>query len=305
MNKSPVLKFIILMTLSLAWAASLSLGGIAWVSLLAVNAIPMRLLRRNYGRTWYWTAHIAACALLIAVGLPTQGVGFMLVALMMGTYAEVEGHTPSVFASGLLSVSITVGAGIAGLAAWQKTMKLNLVAAIRAELEAFVAQLQAVHPQTSANVESLMQQLPSAIIVLLVLALAAGLIWERRASVWAGLPWLEKTPPNLRKFRVPDIFVWMTMASVLGAFLQHGTPMIEALSLNAINLVVVLYFFQGIAVVAHMFEVFRVSPLWQGVWYVLIVIQLFLVVSVVGFADFWVDFRRRLTKKTTEVNKSF
>ncbi len=234
-----------------------------------------------------------------------QAGAFLLVTLMMGAYAEVESHTNSIFTAGTVAVSIAVGAGTVALAGVQRFSKLNAVGAIRVELEKFISQLQAVHPQTSANVDSLMQQLPSAIIVLLVLALAAGLIWEKRASVWARLPWLEKTPPILRTFSVPDVFVWITMAAVLGSFLQHGTPWVEVLSLNAINLVVVLYFFQGIAVITHLFEVFKVSPVWQAIWYVLIVVQLFLVVSIIGFADFWLDFRRRLTKKTTETNKGF
>jgi hypothetical protein len=283
----------------------LSVGGVAWLSLMAVNAVPMRLIRRNYGRGIYWVSHLAVAGAMIAAGLPMQAGAFLLVALMMGAYAEVETHTNSVFSAGTVAVSIAVGAGIVALASIQRFSKLNVVSAIRAELETFITQLQAVHPQTSANVDSLMQQLPSAVIVLLVLALAAGLIWEKRASVWAKLPWLEKTPPNLRTFSVPDIFVWLTMAAVLGSFLQHGTPLIETLSLNMINLVVVLYFFQGIVVVSHLFEVFKVSPLWQAIWYVLIVVQLFLIVSIIGFADFWIDFRRRLAKKTTEINKGF
>jgi uncharacterized protein YybS (DUF2232 family) len=80
---------------------------------------------------------------------------------------------------------------------------------------------------------------------------------------------------------------------------------LEALSHNALNVLLVLYFFQGLGVVARFFQVIKLSSFWQGFWYIMIVFQLLLLVSVLGFIDFWIDFRERLVKKTTEVNKSF
>jgi uncharacterized protein YybS (DUF2232 family) len=60
--------------------------------------------------------------------------------------------------------------------------------------------------------------------------------------------------------------------------------------------VVMLYFFQGLAVVVSYLEAKKVGQLWRGLCYLLVFTQLFLGVAVLGFVDLWFGFRNR--KKT-------
>ena len=69
--------------------------------------------------------------------------------------------------------------------------------------------------------------------------------------------------------------------------------MLHWLSANVFNIAVMLYFFQGLAVVVDFFAVKRVSVIWRTVAYLLIFLQLFLMVAFIGFVDLWLEFRNR------------
>lgn len=295
MQKPTLLKFLILLT-----------GGVIFTLFtLVLGALPMRLARRTYGRTLYWFGHAAVCAGIFAAGFAPFAAAYGLMALLIGAYSELEDHAGSVFVSGLLAVAMTAGVGAAALAAWLHQTRTDLLALLKSQVSTWVAQVTAMNPQADINVDTVVQQAPSAVLVMLMLALAGSLVWERRGYVWFRLPRPARASGVLMSFRVPDAFVWLTMAAVLGAFLQHGQPWLAAVALNALNILVVVYFFQGLAVVASFFSAIRLSPLWQGFWYLMIALQLFLLVALLGFADFWMEFRTRLAKKTTEVKKSF
>ncbi|MCM2282160.1 MAG: YybS family protein [Bdellovibrionaceae bacterium] len=279
-------------------------GVILTVLTLVMGALPMRLARRTYGRSLFWLGHGAVAIALYSAQLAPFALAFALMAILVGSYAELEGHAGTVFTSGLLAIAMATGVGAATLAIWLHQTKADLTGLLKTQVNEWVAQMVVVNPQVTVNVDTLVQQTPSVALVMLTLALAASLIWERRGYVWFRLPQPERMAMSLSNFRVPDVFVWITMAAILGAFLQHGRPLWEIVSLNALNALVVIYFLQGLAVVASFFRTIRLSPLWQGFWYIMIAFQLFLLVALLGFADFWMEFRTRLAKKTTEIKKS-
>ncbi len=71
-------------------------------------------------------------------------------------------------------------------------------------------------------------------------------------------------------------------------------------AVNGLNVILVLYFFQGLAVVMRAFEVLRVTGYWKFVLLVIIIMQLFLCISVLGIIDYWANFRERINRKATE-----
>src|SRR5690606_40408657 len=106
-------------------------------------------------------------------------------------------------------------------------------------------------------------------------------------------------PLGLIWFRVPDVMIWPLLLSMLFSFTQHGYEFVRLVSLNVLNVLTVLYFFQGLAVVAAYFRVYRVNSLLQTLFYVFVLFQA-MFLSVIGLADYWLDFRHRLVKKTTQ-----
>jgi uncharacterized protein YybS (DUF2232 family) len=146
------------------------------------------------------------------------------------------------------------------------------------------------------------------VIIAIMGALALALIGVNKLLTAFSLPGRRfdvSSSEELTLFRVPDPVLWFAMVAILGAFVKHGRPWLEVISLNALNVLAVLYFFQGLAVIASAFRVFKIGPFWQVLWYFVLVVQLFLMVSLLGFVDFWLEFRERLTRKPAETNKGF
>ena len=265
-------------------------------------AIPMRITRKSFGSAWFWAGHLVAGTVLMALGFPIFGIGVLAFAILIGSYSELENHNSSVFSAAFLALAITVGVGSLATAVWSYQTKTDLLHVLREHAGNFVTQMNSVYPDAKVNVEVLAQQIPSALVVLLMLGLAAGLIGERPLYRWFRLPRVkERESADLTSFRVPDVFVWVTILAVPGAFLQHGKPMIELISSNVLNVLLMLYFFQGLAVVIRSFRVFKVGVFWRGALFILFAAQLFPVVALLGFVDFWLDFRARFGKRAEEI----
>ena len=70
--------------------------------------------------------------------------------------------------------------------------------------------------------------------------------------------------------------------------------MISVVALNVFNVVMGIYFFQGLAVLEVGFLTFRIGNFTRFLVYFIIVGQLFFLLSAVGIIDYWADFRKRM-----------
>ena len=273
--------------------------------LLAV--IPQRVLRIQYGRFGFLCSQLAAAALLSALGFSQLSLILLGMAALVAIFVEAEAHGATLM--GAATAAIASASGLAILGAWYyfKKKGLGLQTVVETYIRPAVKQLLAVNPGLPVDEAGLIQQIPAALIILTILAVALGLIAERRLTTSVGLFWNNRTREiELVNFRAPDALVWLTIVSIFGAFYQHGIQALTIVSTNAINVLTVIYFFQGLAVGVMAFRVFRVAKIWRVFWYVVLILQLFLAVALLGFADYWLDFRQRLTrmeKKSVESNQ--
>ena len=289
MQRKPALHFALLLFAAVALTLPLATGVFA--------AVPMRASRRVFGRGPFWTGHLLGVGIFALLGVWPAAAALGLLAALVGSYAEVEEHGSSVFSSACFAVLATLGAATIGIAAWIATTKGNVVAVMRTEIADVARRMIEYNPKMEINVDAIVYQTPSLLAVVLMLALAAGLAWENRALGWLRLPKAEGVRERLSEFRIPDVCIWMTMLAILGGFALRGRyPAVENVSLNALNVLVALYFFQGLAIVARTFKAFEVTFFWRGFWYVMIAVQLHFLVSALGFADYWLDFRTKLAK---------
>jgi hypothetical protein len=293
----PFLKFCVL----IASAVLLSM------TTFVFGAIPMRAVRLAFGRLPFWAGFALASAALALAGLPAYALLVFSLVIVVGVYTDVEEHGGSVFISGFTSVLTALGTTALCGGLWLHRAKLHLLDEVRALLAQFEAATVSANPAFTINADTFIQQLPSAAVIALVIGLGIALIGEARLLRWIGYPRVESpaAEQRLSMFRIPDAFVWIAIAAVFGAFVKHGNSQVELISMNVLNVLVVMFFFQGIAIVSQAFRSFKVSPFWQGLWYILLVFQLFFLVSLVGFADFWLEFRERLARKPAASNKSF
>jgi len=123
--------------------------------------------------------------------------------------------------------------------------------------------------------------------------LAARLFFSREQRLFAQLR-------NLSIWQAPDALVWVVIVSI--ALLLLPNQAMKLISLNALVVLVVIYFFQGIAVVSFYFEKKEIPLLFRWLIYTVIAVQQFflLIVAAVGFLDIWADFRRLGTSPPDE-----
>lgn len=299
----------------LKWAFNyillLALAVILTAATFVFGALPMRVVRRLYGRRTFWAGFGVVAAVLFAAHAPLYALMVFALSVLIGVTTEVEEHGGSVFTAGLAGVLSALGVSALGGGLWLQQSKLHLVEELRRGVTELIERMAQVNPKSAISADLVLQQLPSVVVISLVCALALALIGEARVLYWfraldprkAQRALVERA--RLISFRVPDAFIWLTIVSTFGAFYRHGQAWAEIASVNALNVLVFMFFFQGLAIVTHAFGVFKVSNFWRSLWYIVLVLQLFLIVSLVGFADFWLEFRQRLTRKPAATNKSF
>jgi uncharacterized protein YybS (DUF2232 family) len=97
---------------------------------------------------------------------------------------------------------------------------------------------------------------------------------------------------SLNRWKSPEHLVWIAIGS--GVLLLLPVSGLKILGLNGLIVLIVVYMFQGLAIISYYFEKKRFPLLLRGFVYTLVAVQQFLVIAVIlaGFLDVWADFRR-------------
>ena len=133
------------------------------------------------------------------------------------------------------------------------------------------------------------------IVPALVVMSTVSVVW---ANILLAKPILESRSlfyPDfgpLNMWKAPDFLVWAAIGCGLALFLPNTT--IKMISLNGLLILMIVYFFQGIAIVSYFFEKKKFPRIIRIVLYSLIALQQFILLAVIGlgFFDMWVNFRR-------------
>ncbi len=97
---------------------------------------------------------------------------------------------------------------------------------------------------------------------------------------------------TLRRFRSPDWLVWPTLISV--AFLIFTVPHATAVAQNLLKPLILIYFFQGMSILAFFLDSLRLRGTFRFLIYGMAVMFLTPMVVSFGFFDLWFDFRERV-----------
>jgi uncharacterized membrane protein YhaH (DUF805 family) len=253
-------------------------------------------LRREAGRLSYWFIGCAFTAALFALKATPLALAFVSLVVLIGIFSEFEEIGLGVLASGLFALIINFLCGAGVFALWVSMTGPRWSQLIQNNLEFLLKPVAELSPRLQLSYHDLMLQLPSLLLILWMCALYFAALLESRVSPVK----ISGPKGQLAEFRLPDAVVWLFTAALLGAFGGLMTAPVEAVSVNVLNVCFVLFFFQGIAVVARFFHTLRMSWLWQTVFMVIIVVHLFLPVSLLGLIDHWMDFRIRMQKRGNE-----
>jgi uncharacterized protein YybS (DUF2232 family) len=115
--------------------------------------------------------------------------------------------------------------------------------------------------------------------------LLARLLFQRRQLFYPDFG-------RLNHWKAPERFVWVAIGS--GILLLFGRLGLRMIGINGLIVMMMIYFFQGIAIVSFYFEKKQFPRLLRVLLYGLMAMQqlLLVVVIFVGFFDMWIDFRR-------------
>ena len=141
----------------------------------------------------------------------------------------------------------------------------------------------------------LMRIMPSLIAAGLIFAAWLNLLGARVVLGARNLP----VPffGELKTWKAPENMVW----GVIGCFLMIFMPVmgIKFIGINGLILLMVVYLFQGLAIVSFYFDKKDIPKIFRVLIYGIIAIQqiLLLLVIGVGFFDMWINFRRLGTQQ--------
>jgi uncharacterized protein YybS (DUF2232 family) len=94
------------------------------------------------------------------------------------------------------------------------------------------------------------------------------------------------------RWQAPDSLIWVVIVSGFALFLSSGG--IKLLAINALIVMMAIYFFHGLSIVLFFLNKYNV-PSWArlGIYFLIIVQQLFFaILALTGLFDQWFDFRK-------------
>lgn len=274
---------------------------------IVLSALPLKVLRSAYGFLIFAVSSLSLIAGLWIAGLQILALFLVGILVTVGVFSELESRSKgkgNLTWIGFLSVSIGSGAFWGALELWMKSEGWNLESKIHEQMGKVLAQATLLNPKMGEfTTELLIAQIPSVVFSVFMISLALSIIFERRML---GALRLSRSyifgSLRPKDFKVPDVFVWVSMVAFLLSFKSFGLTGVEIVAVNVVNVMVILYLFQGVAVMEAVFHRYQVGPLFRTLFFLILIFQLFFVLSAVGFADFWLDIRKRLkvTKQPAE-----
>ena len=265
MKKASPQKFITISSLSIL------------LSMLTVifGAPLLRVLRKTYGPWAFWILGLFVTGAAWLLNAQPLALFIGSVWMTLGAYNEMEQKGFGWWLSGILSVLLGTGAACASIFGAFKVNGINTYAEVQKLVEQFTDKVQQMNPNVKLDSSILMQQTPSAIVILLILALGVGLIFERRVFSWLNLPH-EKIASQLKllEYRLPDYFIWVAMIAFLLTMVSFGGKAIAILAVNVVNVALVLYFFQGLAVLEVFLRSVRAGVFTRVLAYIILIGQL-------------------------------
>lgn len=266
--------------------------------------VPLIFFRAKLGRPAARASALAALGCALLIGGPVEAFffgGLLLIGLVMG---ELMGRPVSLekMAAGVcIAVSLAGLGGVAAAGLWTGRGLLATVSETvrqHLELSLLLYRQMGLSPEQLDFLENsldviqrvLVGIMPALVVGSTLMVMWISLLASRRLCRWQGLAVPDYGP--LDRWKAPEILVWGVIAS--GGLLLMPIAGAKMLGLNGLIVFLVVYFFQGIAIVAYFFQKKRIPRLARVVIYGLIAIQQVVMLAVVGigFFDTWFNFRK-------------
>ena len=99
---------------------------------------------------------------------------------------------------------------------------------------------------------------------------------------------------DLTLWKAPEKLVWLLITS--GLLVLAPVDILEIIGINLLIICCLVYLFQGLAITGFFFRLKKVPVIFRWLFYMLLVVQQYMVILVIAFGlfDIWIDFRKRI-----------
>lgn len=303
-NQKLVLSGIVLTTLIGAASISIPVFGILCFLILPLPALYYRM-RLGTQQAAITTLGAFLCLVFFSKGLSPDLfflAGMLMLGFFMGEFAQrnlpVEktiGYAcGAVFSAGVFSLMVYGNLADLGLG--------RLVSDyISKNLELTLAFYETIGmPEESIQLlSSAMVQIQYVLIRILPSICAAGLLFSAWLNLLLAKAMLRESikdgsfKERLNSWKAPDFLVWGVVGG--GLMLLAPSIFLKILGLNGMIVLTMIYFFQGIAIIAFFFEKKKVPLVLRVLLYGTIALQQLFIIAIaaIGLFDVWLNFRWR------------
>jgi hypothetical protein len=263
----------------------------------------LRAFAVSTGSKVFWSVGALFVTTLFVLGLHDTQISQAAVYvgaiwMTLGSYSELEKRGINWKQAG--SVSLLLGIvfasiGYAYLSQHAGSEILNQI------VEPIHESLKTAFPDKPVEIALIKAVLPGIFVASLFGALAFGFLLESRVvkmfgiqkfKVASSLKWLE--------FRLPDLFIWVSLFSLLFSVVNLGNNLLQMISINFLIVSSVAYLVQGLIVTEFMMRFLRFGPISRTITYLFIFFQLAPFVVFIGLIDYWADFRKLVRRKAKQ-----
>ncbi len=259
---------------------------------------PLLFIRKHAGRIWFFIASLLISGALAAFGLMGNMYNVLCISFLVFMYAEARALDCDDWKSGVIAVFGASGVLCLTAGLYIHFTGFELTQYLKNETANIVQQMQQIQTGFPLTAELLLQLLPGILISGLVICLWFSILLENALSKSFRLALSRRV--NLLSFTSPSYLVWISIFSFLFALADLKNENLKIVATNVLMLLSVIYFLQGMAITASFMRRLRISPLLRFVLLLLFSIQLFFMISFIGYVDYWVDFRKRFLSKSID-----
>lgn len=268
--------------------------------------LPVLFFRSKYGRkTAGVIAMLSLAGMAMIIGAVSVDLLFFVEFLLIGfILGELFEKNLGVEITMLYTAGAVILAGLVGLfvySGWSSRGVMDLISeyvATNLEMTLAVYEGMGVSEESIHRIANSLDQIQYVLIRTLPALYVASTMFVVWTSLLLSKPifWTRSVPyPDfgvLNQWKAPEYLVWVAIACGILLFLPGKT--LKVLGLNGVIVMMMVYFFQGIAIVSFYFEKKQFPVMLRVFLYSLIALQQFLLILVIGcgFFDMWINFRK-------------
>jgi uncharacterized protein YybS (DUF2232 family) len=202
---------------------------------------------------------------------------------------------PSLILLGVLTFYFIFGGIQLSISPWQLIQKhiqeaVELNISLYSRLPLSPDEIKSIQDGKDSVIRLFSKIFPALCAIAVLFTVWINLLTAKRILMKTGI-----VPPqlaNLSEWKTPFWLIWIFLAA--GALILIPHTLISFAGINLFLSISFVYLLQGFAIVSFFFEQKNISPFFRSLFYFFIAIQqiLMIAITIVGFFDIWIDFRK-------------